>query len=793
MRKGFLQGAPKRLTAAAHAPAHATAGPSTAAAAPPAPQLLEPEAFQRSWQQCLELLRSDNDEKKWGDQEVLTGSTFPASCFPPTARGWVHGGGMASGAGLHEASSILMIACISNNNSGSRITAGTWSLSLTPPNTSPNIITARFVGLLIVPRLLHQGGDAIISESVEAVGFQFLQRLLLPLTRRCDQRQQQLQINPQASEQASDQQQQLQEQEVLQCRLALSILGSACRVPLLAASSSVRQLLPEMLLVVTDGGVGPALHSMPGSAAGPRGARTDAGATADADSAADALECILAACSASGSFGEVTRQLALSGGGLAAAVAALRRGVEARGSSSREALMAARLMGVYVSGIDPPQRLQLLESQPQVAAEAVVLLAQLFGAGISGGSIDRGNVGSGGSGGGGGSSSGGSADAAMAQLEALHSLLLLLPAFESPTIAPYLQRPHQQPAVSSMNGGAPMQQHSPWPRAVKAGLGRLLTSRVGEVQKRSALQLAAAMVQLLGHGWLLPAAGWIGSCPAASRVCFPAAAGRLEQQQQQLGPGAEERFVKVLTEVLCVETPLLLSDVMDSEARVPDRREASKARDKVAEAAAAEQLRQEQLQAASRAGEGSDDDDEDMAEQGDGSGQQQQVVQQAQLQSAEATDAHDETTAAAAGGEQGGTEGPLSSLIAAPGDAPERGELQAGTARGTLTARQRAIEQLPSCYMLLEALTEAAAEESAVMERLAALGGDAMEEDGEASHQRLPVLGEEAAQQLVRRLGETTKVRVRAVESPCGLHTCHCINECMKVQTRLTSAFYAAA
>ena len=42
-----------------------------------------------------------------------------------------------------------------------------------------------------------------------------------------------------------------------------------------------------------------------------------------------------------------------------------------------------------------------------------------------------------------------------------------------------------------------------WPASVRRGLNWLLRSRVSAVQKHSSLQLAAALVELAGPGWLL--------------------------------------------------------------------------------------------------------------------------------------------------------------------------------------------------------------------------------------------------------------------------------------------------
>jgi len=71
MRRGFLQpggasgpgAVDGRGGAAGASPAATAASPSSSAAAAPVPPL-SPEAFRQSWEQCLELLRADSDEKK---------------------------------------------------------------------------------------------------------------------------------------------------------------------------------------------------------------------------------------------------------------------------------------------------------------------------------------------------------------------------------------------------------------------------------------------------------------------------------------------------------------------------------------------------------------------------------------------------------------------------------------------------------------------------------------------------------------------------------------------------------
>jgi len=523
----------------------------------------------------------------------------------------------------------------------------------------------RFVGLLIVPKLLAQGGNTEIREAVDAVGFNFLRRLLLPLTR---------------PQQPQDQQQQQREQEALQCALALSILGAACRVPELAGSAAAVELLPAVTRVVAAGGVSPALHLQ------------SAARAADAESAADALECALAICSAAG--GDAACRAAWRSGGLAAAVAALQQCSSANtASAAREALMGARLTGLLLASLEPPQRAQLFEAQPDTTAAAIASLSHLLGgpqspaAGTAGGSSS------------GGSADVGGADAAMCRLEALHALVLILPLLGANSAA----LSHLQASQSA--APAPSRRRQPWQASIKAGLAGLLTSRVGEVQKRSALQLAAAAAQLLGPRWLLPAEG------------DSAAAASLTQREA----AAAGRFLAVLTEVLCVETPLLLSDAMDADAPVPDRRGRVAMRDAAAEARAADVARLERLRL---------DDDEE----GSGDNDEEKEEGEPRVQEMGEEDESKPSTAAAA--------------AAAAAAMPT-------AAGGTLTAGQRAAEQLPACYMLLEALIEAAADESAVMERIADLYAA---DDLHGGAQQLPVLGEEAAAQLVKRLAETAKV-----------------------------------
>lgn len=80
-------------------------------------------------------------------------------------------------------------------------------------------------------------------------------------------------------------------------------------------------------------------------------------------------------------------------------------------------------------------------------------------------------------------------DLAAIQLEALNALLHIFP----------LPSPGGR-VEAVLRASADGQQ---WPRSTRAGVHTLLVARVGLVQRHAALTLAAAMVELLGPGWLV--------------------------------------------------------------------------------------------------------------------------------------------------------------------------------------------------------------------------------------------------------------------------------------------------
>lgn len=185
-----------------------------------------------------------------------------------------------------------------------------------------------------------------------------------------------------------------------------------------------------------------------------------------------------------------------------------------------------------------PHRAQTLLEQPNAVIQLVPALARVFAlpamaaAGTPAGAAAS-------------SSPASYQQLATVQLEALHVLLLLLP------LPPGLEHVHAELAAAARG--------AEWPHLVRAGLGLLLRGRVSAVQRHSALQLAAAMVDLLGPDWVL--GGPWGSTGAGATGAGPAGGAG--------GPGSPTAFFQVLAEVARIETSVLLLDALGPNAQVP--------------------------------------------------------------------------------------------------------------------------------------------------------------------------------------------------------------------------------
>jgi hypothetical protein len=190
------------------------------------------------------------------------------------------------------------------------------------------------VGLLLVTKVLPHGSEQAVRDVLGAVGWTFLRRLLLPLSR---------QASPSADAEA------LQKQQ-LSCTLAIAILSAACRLPECAGSDELLELAPLLAKVVLAGGVARhMLASLPEQASA---AAAGLDLAADEAAVADALDC-LRAVAGSGSYGArvvaESKGFAAAAAGLAAsAVAAAARGQGDQGAMTM-ALSAMQLLGLTLT------------------------------------------------------------------------------------------------------------------------------------------------------------------------------------------------------------------------------------------------------------------------------------------------------------------------------------------------------------------------------------------------------------------------------------------------------------
>ncbi|GAX74169.1 hypothetical protein CEUSTIGMA_g1618.t1 [Chlamydomonas eustigma] len=529
----------------------------------------------------------------------------------------------------------------------------------------------RFVGLLLVTKLL-QGGehDGAIKDVIGALGSTFLNRLLLPLTRQRQDLQSPLTED-------------LYQQEILSCGLALAILSRASRLPDVAAGEDMMERVPALVKVVKAGGVSSLITRPTSGAAGYESqASSDSAPLSATATVGDALECLVNIATSGPKMGAGATTALLAGGleaatkALAAAVGSgtaglglsgsvssrkldvstLQTGVKGQGhaevagaGSSREdegvlaqqeqrrvAMLAVRLVAVLLQ-FGGHSRLQTLSDQADVLQHTVVALGSLIGHPSMMAQLQE--VPSSAT----PSEPQGQEDAAMLQLEALHALLLILP-------LPQELELHQR-----LSSGMHRQE---WPASVRRGLNWLLRSRVSAVQKHSALQLAAALVEMSGPAWLLAR-----------------------------GEQLPEAFLQVLAETLHVETALLLHDALYPDQLVPE------------DAGRSESRQQWQAPRATQAF-------------------MKAMQEQAQVRQAQAAEKVAEAMAAAKIGEAPSTVPPLPSLKDEMEGEPTEPTYTGThhTQQHTQRAGERAMRLLPCCYLLLESVIEVLAEDFAMQD-----------------------------------------------------------------------------
>lgn len=376
----------------------------------------------------------------------------------------------------------------------------------------------KLVGLLMVTRALPAGDLATVKQVYNAVGPSFLARLLLPLRR-----------TPATS---SQQEKSLLDKETAQkqvgmAALGLAVLSSAAQVEEIASNQEFMQLTPLFLNVARAGGVSPLIIDPTTAELSQISDKIEP----ETDTAAvrDALECAAAVATSS----EEGQRIAEESGALQAAADVLRRFATASSEANRPTacsyeteLWAVRLTSaILAAGSD---RASIIE-QNTAAVEALIPgLAYMLALPALLYQEDE------------------KRRAAVLHLESLHALLLILP----------LPLPQALAAHEYLTQGA---LQSLWARHMRLGIGMILRGNAAAVQRHSALQLAAAMVGMLGPRWVYP----LGQPLSFSDTKFFKSNNSSAYEEEG---GA---FYQLILEVVKIETNVLLYDALSPASHVP--------------------------------------------------------------------------------------------------------------------------------------------------------------------------------------------------------------------------------
>lgn len=292
-------------------------------------------------------------------------------------------------------------------------------------------------------------------------------------------------------------------QRLLSCSLALTILSTAARMPDLAASSDMIDLLPAVLRVARCGGIQGAIEELnPSTTSRPSNVPA---ATSDSTPVNQGVSESLEVATAVAASGVPALQAALEAGALEACTALMTDPLQ------RECWMAAaRLMGTMAEGAAAAGRRSLLwEDFAQATAAAIAVLGSAMAAAAATA------VGPPAKAAAQPPAAAPALDPAMLQLEAVHTLLLLLPPPEASTLHSQLlesavREGQQDTGAAPGPSGTPSTSTKestpgrlPWTISVRDVLNTMLRSKLGVRQKQSALQLAAALVQMFGHPWIM--------------------------------------------------------------------------------------------------------------------------------------------------------------------------------------------------------------------------------------------------------------------------------------------------
>ena len=397
----------------------------------------------------------------------------------------------------------------------------------------------RLVGLLMVTKALPAGDVDTIAAVYDAVGHEFLARLLLPLHSSSSPSDNDGNNNNISKKTTAEQQQAAAAEEEDEeeenkkagmVALGVAVLSSVAQAlpPPTLSSDDFTSLLPLFLKVIRCGGI--VVQSKANVSNAKSVIRTDERQKADVGAVDDALMAAVAITASS----PLAQRIAEESGALEATTTLLRRSAHADPSKDDfdRQLWALRLVEAVVRGDEGeggggdgsdmgPSGIAL----PTTIANhggTIQLLIPCLARLIAVPSLleleqDK-------------------RRAVAVHLQALHTALLFLP----------LPMPEGAPLHATLSRGI---LQSIWARHMRLGIVCTLQERGTTVQRHSALQLASAMVSLAGPRWLWYSVPGMGTMDRVEK----------EKEEKLVDKG---KFLQVLVEIIKVEIHVLLHDAL---------------------------------------------------------------------------------------------------------------------------------------------------------------------------------------------------------------------------------------
>ena len=382
----------------------------------------------------------------------------------------------------------------------------------------------------MVTRALPAGDRATVKQVYNAVGPSFLARLLLPLhsTVATSSKQQKSPLNEETAQ-----------KQVGMASLGLAVLSTVAQVEDIASSQEFMQLTPLFFNVARAGGISPLILLPKAAELSQKSAKIEPETETDTAAVRDALQCAVAVATSS----EEGQRIAEESGALQVAADVLRRFAKASSETNTPSagcyqteLWAVRLASaIFAAGSD---RASIIELHNAAIKAIIPGLAYTFALPAFLHQEDE------------------KRRAAVLHLESLHALLLVLP----------LPLPQALAAHDFLTQGA---LQSLWALHMRLGICMILKSNAAAVQRHSALQLAAAMVDMFGHRWLFYP---LGQPLSSSNTSFFSSSTHYTSSEEE---GAA--FYQLVLEIIKIETNVLLYDALSPSSHVPSSSEPGKA------------------------------------------------------------------------------------------------------------------------------------------------------------------------------------------------------------------------